>query len=163
MAKDCSFDIVSQVNLQEVDNALNQAVKEIDQRFDFKGSHTTVDWNDKEITLNTSDDFKIKSVVEVIKEKLVKREISIKALEFGKIENALGGRAKQVITIKQGIDQEQAKILTKLIKDSKIKVQAQIQGDAVRVSGKNKDDLQQVIQLIKNQDLQINLQFVNYR
>jgi len=163
MAKDCSFDIASTVNLQEVDNALNQAVKEINQRFDFKGSNTIIDWNKDEITINTCDEYKIQSVVDVIKEKLVKRDVSIKALDFGKIESSLGGKAKQVIKIKQGIEQEECKKLTKLIKDSRLKVQASIQGDVVRVSGKDKDDLQNVIQLIKNADLPINLQFTNYR
>lgn len=163
MSKENSFDIVSKVELQEVDNALNQTIKEIDQRFDFKGSNTSIEWNDKEININTIDEYKIKNVVDIIQEKLVKRGISIKALEFGKIENALGGRAKQNIIIKQGIEQENAKKITKLIKDSKLKVQAAVQGDTIRVTGKNKDDLQSVIQIIKNADLPLNLQFTNYR
>lgn len=163
MASDCSFDIVSKVNIQEVDNALNQVVKEINQRFDFKGSGTTIDWNDNEITINTSDEYKVNSTIEIIKEKLIKRDVSIKALDFSKLESSLGGKVKQSIKIKQGIEQELAKKIIKIIKDSKIKVQASLQSDIIRVSGKNKDDLQDVIQLTRKSDLPIDLQFVNYR
>ena len=163
MAKDSSFDIVSKVDLQEVDNALNQARKEIDQRFDFKGSDTKLDWNDKEITINTSDEFKVRNVVDISQEKLVKRGVSIKSLEFEKVESSLGSRYKQVIKIKQGIEAENARTIIKLIKDSKIKVQASVQDDIIRVSSKDKDDLQAIMQLIRNTDLPLSLQFTNYR
>lgn len=163
MAKDNSFDIVSQIDLQEVDNAINQSNKEISQRFDLKGTNTTVERNDTEISINAPDDMKLKNVVDILQTKLTQRGISLKALEYGKIEHALGGRAKQVIKLQQGIDKDQAKKITTLIKDSKIKVQASIQGESVRVSGKNRDDLQAAIQLLKEADLPMNLQFTNYR
>ncbi|ABW19505.1 YajQ family cyclic di-GMP-binding protein [Alkaliphilus oremlandii] len=163
MAKDNSFDIVSQIDLQEVDNAINQSSKEISQRFDLKGTNTTVERNDTEISINAPDDMKLKNVVDILQTKLTQRGISLKALEYGKIEHALGGRAKQVIKLQQGIDKDQAKKITTLIKDSKIKVQASIQGESVRVSGKNRDDLQAAIQLLKEADLPMNLQFTNYR
>ncbi len=163
MAKDNSFDIVSQIDLQEVDNAVNQSMKEISQRFDLKGTNTTVDRSDSEVTINASDELKLKNVIDILQTKLTQRNISLKALEYGKVEHALGGRAKQVIKLQQGIDKEQAKKITTLIKDSKIKVQASIQGEAVRISGKNRDDLQAAIQLIREADLPMNLQFTNYR
>lgn len=163
MAKDNSFDIVSQIDLQEVDNAINQSSKEISQRFDLKGTNTTIERNDTEVSINAPDDMKLKNVVDIFQTKLTQRGISLKALEYGKIEHALGGRAKQVIKLQQGIDKDQAKKITTLIKDSKIKVQASIQGESVRVSGKNRDDLQAAIQLLKEADLPMNLQFTNYR
>ncbi|QUH20296.1 YajQ family cyclic di-GMP-binding protein [Alkaliphilus sp. B6464] len=163
MAKDNSFDIVSQIDLQEVDNAVNQSMKEISQRFDLKGTNTTVDRSDSEVTINAPDELKLKNVIDILQTKLTQRNISLKALEYRKVEHALGGRAKQVIKLQQGIDKDQAKKITTLIKDSKIKVQASIQGEAVRVSGKNRDDLQAAIQLIREADLPMNLQFTNYR
>ncbi len=163
MAKDNSFDIVSQIDLSEVDNAINQSMKEISQRFDLKGSNTTVERNNEEVAINAPDDLKLKNVLDIFQTKLTQRGISLKALEYGKIEHALGGRAKQVIKLQQGIDKDQSKKITTLIKDSKIKVQASIQGDAVRVSGKNRDDLQAVMHLLKEADLPMNLQFTNYR
>ena len=162
-AKDCSFDIVSQVNMAEVDNAVNQTEKEINQRFDFKGSKTEIEKKEDEITIVSSDDFKLKNVIDILQTKMAKREVPLKAFEYQKVENSLGGRVKQIIKIKQGIDKEQAKTVTGLIKDSKIKVQASIQGDSIRVTGKNKDDLQEVIQLLRGADLPFNVQFTNYR
>ncbi len=162
-SKDPSFDIVSQVNMAEVDNAVNQADKEISQRFDFKGSNTTIERKEETIVIVTSDDFKLQNVVDILQTKLTKREVPLKSLEYGKVESSLGGRVKQEIKVRVGIDKDQAKVLTTLIKDSKIKVQAAIQGDSIRVTGKNKDDLQAVISLIRGADLPFNTQFTNYR
>jgi len=161
--KDSSFDIVSQVNLAEVDNALNQADKEITQRFDFKGSNTTIERKENVITINTSDDFKMQNVIDILQNKLIKREVPLKAMEYGKIETSLGGRVKQEIKIMVGLEKEQTKAITSLIKDTKIKVQAAIQGDIVRVTGKNKDDLQNIMQALKAADFEFNIQFTNYR
>ena len=163
MSQTNSFDIVSRVNLQEVDNAIHQALKEIGQRFDFKNTNTTIERKEEEVTLVSSDEFKLKNVVEIFRTKLAKRGVSLKALEYGNIESAFSGNVRQVIKINQGIDQEQAKKITKLIRDSKIKVQAMIQADIIRISGKNKDDLQEAIKLIREADLPINLEFTNYR
>ncbi|OGL40919.1 MAG: YajQ family cyclic di-GMP-binding protein [Candidatus Schekmanbacteria bacterium RIFCSPHIGHO2_02_FULL_38_11] len=158
-----SFDIVSRVNLQEIDNAIHQSQKEIGQRFDFKNTNTTIERKEEEVTLVSADEFKLKSVVEIFRTKIAKRGVSLKALEYGNIESAFSGNVRQVIKIKQGIDQEEAKKITKLIRDSKIKVQAMIQADIIRVSGKNKDDLQQAMKLIREADLPIHLEFTNYR
>jgi uncharacterized protein YajQ (UPF0234 family) len=165
MAQQNSFDIVSDVDLQEVDNALNQARKEISQRYDFKDSKSSIELNQKEktITLISDDDFKLKSVVDIVQSKLVKRGVSLKALRYGSIEPAAGGTVRQVIKLQVGIDKEDAKTIVKLIKDAKLKVQAQIMDDQVRVSGKSKDDLQTVIQLLRQADLSFAMQFVNYR
>lgn len=165
MAQQNSFDIVSQVDLQEVDNALNQARKEIGQRYDFKDSKTSIDLNqkDKQITILSDDDFRMKSVVDIVQSKLVKRGISLKALKYGKIEPAAGGAVRQVISLQVGIDKENAKAVTKLIKDSRIRVQAQIMEDQVRVSGKDKDDLQTVMKMLRESDFSFAMQFVNYR
>lgn len=163
MAKDPSFDIVSQVELQEVDNAINQALKEVLNRFDLKDSKTTIDRKDKEITIHTSDDFTLRQVIDILELRLTKRDVPLKAFEYGKVESSLGGRVKQDIKVRVGIDPEQAKKLTKLIKDSKLKVSAQIQGDTVRVTGKKRDDLQAVMQLIRDANFDFNTQFVNYR
>lgn len=163
MAKGNSFDIVSEVNLQEVDNAVSQSMKEINQRFDLKGTDTTIERNVLELLLNAQDDLKLKNVVDILQTKLTQRGVSLKGLDYGKIEHALGGRSKQVIKLQQGIDREQAKKITTLIKDSKMKVQASIQGEVIRVSAKKLDDLQAVIQLIKDADLPMSLQFTNYR
>ncbi len=162
-SKDSSFDIVSKVDVAEVDNALNQTEKEIIQRFDFKGSNTSIERKEDEVTIVTSDDFKLRNVVDIFQSKLTKREISLKSLDYGKVESSLGGRVKQIITIKQGISKEDAKKVLNIIKDTKLKVQASIQDDTVRVAGKNKDDLQAVMQALRNADLPIHLQFLNYR
>ncbi len=162
-SKDCSFDIVSKVDIMEVENAVNQTAKEISQRFDLKGTNTQIERSNDDVTISAEDDFKLRNVVDIFQTKLTKRNISLKALDYGKVESSLGGKVKQVIKIRQGIDKDQAKLLTSTIKDSKIKVQASIQGDAVRVSGKNKDDLQSIMQVLRSADLPMNLQFINYR
>jgi len=163
MAKDASFDIVSELDMQEMDNAVNQAVKELTSRFDFKGSKSSIDLSEKEIVLASDDEGKLRSVVEILESKVIKRGLSLKSLDYQKVEPASGGTVRQTVKIKQGIDQENAKKIIKLIKDSKIKVQASLQGDQVRVTGKNRDDLQAVIALLKNTDLPVALQFTNYR
>ena len=162
-AKDSSFDIVSQVNMQEIDNSIYQTDKEVGQRFDFKGSNTTIERTENEVTVVTSDDFKLRNVLDILQTKLAKREVPLKALEYCKVESSLGGRVKEIIKIQQGIDKEQAKILTNLVKNLKLKVQASVQGDIVRVSGKNKDDLQFVMQAVREADLPFSVQFINYR
>ncbi|MCX5750226.1 MAG: YajQ family cyclic di-GMP-binding protein [Candidatus Saganbacteria bacterium] len=164
MAQDASFDIVSKCNSQELDNAINTAMKEIENRFDFKGSVSKIEREGADkINLLSDDEFKLKSVIDILQGKLIKRGISLKFLEYGKVETALGGNAKQVITLKQGIQQEKAKEITKFIKDTKLKVRTQIQGDEIRVFGAKKDDLQTIIQLLRKQDFKIELQFANYR
>jgi uncharacterized protein YajQ (UPF0234 family) len=149
--------------MQEVDNAVNQARKEVGQRYDFKGTNTEIALENAEIRVVSSDDFKVKAVVEVLQGKMVRRQVPVKALTYGKVEPAAGGRARQTITVQQGIATEKARQIVKVIKDSKLKVQAQIQADQVRVSAKNRDDLQRVIQLLKQQDLDVALQFTNFR
>ena len=159
-----SFDVVSQLDLQEVDNALNQARKEVAQRYDFKDTATVIDWDKKEkISIESADDFKVKAVDEVLREKLARRQVPLKAIDFGAIEPGPGGRAKQEIKLKQGIDADRAREIVKVVKDAKLKVQAQIMGDQVRVSGKKRDDLQAAIQAIRARDLDLPLQFVNFR
>lgn len=160
-----SFDVVSQVDPQEIDNALNQTRKEITQRYDFKGTKTEIreEKENNVIHIVSDDEFKVKAVVDVLQSKLVRRGVSLKALVYGKVEPAAGGLAKQDITVQQGIDTEKARQIVKLIKDGKLKVQSQIQGDQVRVSGKKRDDLQAAIQLLKAQDLDLPLQFINFR
>lgn len=158
-----SFDVVSKVDRQEIDNALNQTRKEIGQRYDFKGSRTDIREEQEGLLIVSDDEFKVKAVVEVLQSKLVRRGINLKALVYGKIEPAAGGSAKQSITIQQGVDSDRAKAIVKAIKDAKMKVQAQIQEDQVRVSGKKRDDLQSAIQLLKEADFGLPLQFVNFR
>ena len=163
MVQDHSFDIVSKPNLLEMDNAIQMAMKEISNRFDFKGSISKIEKEAENIRLVSDDEFKLKNVVNVLQEKLAKRQLSLKFFEYGKIEESLGGNVKQLITVKQGIPQERAKEITKLIKNSGLKVQAQIQGDQIRVSASKIDDLQTVMQKLKAANLPIVLQFVNYR
>lgn len=163
MGKEFSFDIVSKINISELDNALNQTMAEVRQRFDFKGSISEIKKENDHLVVISEDEFKLKNVLDIFQNKLVKRGISIKFFDFGKVEPALGGTVKQTIKIKNGIDQENAKNIVKIIKDTKLKVQAQIQKDQIRVSGKSKDDLQMVIQTLKKANLPIELQFVNYR
>ena len=159
-----SFDIVSKVDPQEVDNAVNQAIKEISQRYDFKGSSSEIKWEKKEeITIVGDSDNRLKTIIDLLQGKFVKRGISLKSLEYGKVEDASGGLKRQVIKIRQGIPTEKGKEIVKVIKDSGLKVQGQIMDDQVRVSGKKIDDLQTVIQTLKTKDLDINLQFVNMR
>ena len=165
MAETFSFDIVSEVNLQEVDNAVNQARKEIAQRYDFKGSKSSIDVSPKEktITVVSDDEFKLKSVIDVLQDKLVKRGVHLKALKYGALEPAAGGTMRQLITLQIGIDKDNGKVIVKMIKETKLKVQAQIMDDQVRVSGKNKDDLQSVIALVRKAELPFAVQFTNYR
>lgn len=162
-AKENTFDIVSQVDLQEVTNAVNQAVKELKTRFDFKGSRSEISYDGEQITLIGDDEFKLKNVVDILESKFVKRDINMKALRYGKIEPAAKDTVRQRLSFVQGVDKEIARVITKLVKDSKIKVQASVQGDQVRVSGKNRDDLQKVMQLVKDHEFDIPLQFVNFR
>jgi uncharacterized protein YajQ (UPF0234 family) len=158
-----SFDAVSQVDRQEVDNAVNQARKEIAQRYDFKGSKTEIAVEGDAIHVDSEDDYKVKAAVDVLQSKLVRRGVSLKALVYGKMEPSAGGRAKQEITVQQGIDTDKARAIVKLVKERKLKVQAQIQADQVRISGKKRDDLQTVIQALKDEDFGLPLQFVNFR
>lgn len=165
MAETFSFDIVSEVNLQEIDNATNQARKEIAQRYDFKGSKSSIelDLKEKKITVASDDDFKLKAVIDILQTKLIKRGVPIKALDYGPVEGAAGGTVRQVIALRQGIDKENAKLLVKMIKDTKRKVQAQIMDDQVRVSGRVKDDLQAVMAMVRDAELKFAVQFTNYR
>jgi uncharacterized protein YajQ (UPF0234 family) len=163
MSKESSFQIVSEVNLQEIDNAVNQASKEISTRYDFKGSGADLAWDKEAITVFADNDFHVKSAVDVLQSKIIKRGISLKALDYQKIEPASGGTVRQKILIKQGIPQEKAKDIGKLLRDAKLKVQSQIEGDKLRISSKSKDELQHAIKLIKDQDYDIPLQFVNFR
>lgn len=165
MADTYSFDIVSEVDMQEVDNAYQQANKEISQRYDFKGSNSTIELDRKEkaLLVESDSDFRLKQVVEVLESKLIKRGIALKALTYGTVEAASKGGARQKITLQAGIDKESAKKITKMIKDMGLKVQATIQDDQVRVAGKAKDDLQEVMQNLKSADMPFAMQFINYR
>jgi len=165
MAQEFSFDIVSVLNMQEVDNAVNQTMKEILQRFDFRGSKSQIilDKDKKIVTLISDDESKLKSVVDILQTKLVKRGISLKALVYGKVEPALGSMVRQVVTLQQGISQEKAKDITKLIRDTGLKLRTQIQGDEIRVFSKSKDDLQTTIGMLREKDFGVPLQFANYR
>ena len=163
MAKENSFDIVSKTDYAEVTNALNQTEKEISQRFDFKGSKASVELQQKDLMLAAEDETKLRNMNDILQSKLVKRGISLKALDYQKVEPAAGGTVRQLVKIQQGIPTDKAKEVVKFIKDGKYKVQASIQGDQVRVSGKNKDDLQSVISLLKESELGIAMQFTNYR
>ncbi|HTO92972.1 MAG TPA: YajQ family cyclic di-GMP-binding protein [Bacteroidota bacterium] len=165
MADTFSFDIVSEVNLQETDNAINQARKEIVQRYDFKGSKSTIDLDlkEKKIAVVSDDDFKLKAVIDILQNKLIKRGVPLKALDYGAVEPASGGTVRQSIGLRVGIDKDNARLIVKMIKDTKIKVQAQIMDDQVRVSGKAKDDLQAVMKLIREAELKFAVQFTNYR
>ncbi|MDO8281525.1 MAG: YajQ family cyclic di-GMP-binding protein [Thermodesulfovibrionia bacterium] len=165
MASEHTFDIVSKVNLQEVLNAVDQSMKEILQRFDFKNSKSDIelDQDKNELTLTSDDEYKLKSVIDVLESKLVKRKVSLKALEYGKIEPAALNTVRQVVKLQQGVPIEKSKEIVKMIKNAKMKVQAEIQSDQVRVKGKKIDDLQEVMALIKAKDLGIHLEFVNFR
>ena len=165
MAQQSSFDIVSEVDVQEVDNALNQARKEIGQRYDFKDSKSSIELNQKEktVTLISDDDFKLKSVIDIVQSKLIKRGVPLKALRYGKAEPAANSTMRQVITLQVGIEKEDAKLVVKMIKDTKLRVQAQIMDDQIRVSAKDRDDLQSVIKMLRESDLSFAMQFVNYR
>ncbi|HTJ85993.1 MAG TPA: YajQ family cyclic di-GMP-binding protein [Terriglobales bacterium] len=160
-----TFDIVSKIDLQEVSNAIQQAMKEITTRFDLKDSKSSIvlEAKDNAIVLHSADEYKLKAVNDILQAKLVKRGISLKGLTYAPVESALGATAKQKITLQQGIPMEKAKAIVQLVKNSKKKVQASIQGDLVRVSGKDRDSLQEVIALLKQQDFGIDMQFTNYR
>lgn len=165
MADTYSFDIVSEIDMQEVDNAVQQASKEVQQRYDLKASNSTIelDKKGKIVTIESASEFNLKQVIDVLESKLVKRGIVLKALKYGEIEQGGHARSRQKITLQSGIDKENAKKVTKLIKDMGLKVQAQIQDEQVRVTGKAKDDLQQVMQELKSADLDFAMQFVNLR
>jgi uncharacterized protein YajQ (UPF0234 family) len=159
-----TFDIVSKIDLQEVSNAIQQATKEVTTRFDLKDSKSSIALEGKDaIILHSIDEYKLKAINDILQAKLVKRGISLKGLTYAAIESALGATAKQKITLQQGIPMEKAKAIVQLIKNSKKKAQASIQGDLVRISGKDRDTLQEVIALLKQQDFGIDLQFTNYR
>lgn len=163
MAKDSSFDIVSEVDMQEMDNSVNQAIKEISQRYDFKGSKAQIILEEDSLKLTAEDDYKINAMLDILKSKMIKRGVSIKSLDPGKIEGAAGGTLKQTVEIKKGLDKDKSKEVTAYIKNLKLKVQAQIMDDKVRVTASKKDDLQQVIQSLKAEDFGLDLQFTNYR
>ena len=163
MAAENSFDVVSKIDMAEVTNAVTQTLKEISQRFDFKGSKSAITQEKDALIVVSDDDYKLKSVIDILQNKLVKRGVPVKNLTYGKVEAALGGTVRQRIALQQGIPTDKAKEIVKAIKDSKIKVQAAIQAEQVRVSGKSRDDLQSVIQLLKGRDFGIALQFENYR
>src|SRR5579871_3076194 len=159
-----TFDVVSKIDLQEVSNAIQQAMKEVTTRFDLKDSKSSIAMEGKDaIILHSADDYKLKAVNDILQQKLVKRGISLKGLTYGAVEPAAGGTAKQKITLQQGIAVEKAREIVKLIKDSKKKVQASIQGDLVRISGKDRDTLQEVIAMLRAKDFGIDLKFTNYR
>ncbi|MBF0350319.1 MAG: YajQ family cyclic di-GMP-binding protein [SAR324 cluster bacterium] len=160
----CSFDIVCEVNLQELDNGVNQAKREIETRYDFKGSHCEIEL-DKEkssVLLTADDDMKMKMVIDILLTKLIKRSVPVKSIVYGKTEPT-GRLLKKTLTVQQGLSKEQCKKITTCIKDSKLKVQAQVMGEQVRVTGKSKDDLQQIMGLLKGMELDFDLQFTNYR
>jgi cyclic-di-GMP-binding protein len=164
MAKqDFSFDIVSQVSMPEVANAVDQARREIAQRFDFKNTGTSITQDDKLIEVRSSTEDRLKAATEVLKEKAVRREVSLKALHFGPVQPAAKGTSKQVINVNVGISEEKAREIVKFVKGLKVKVQSQVQGDQVRISSKAKDDLQTVIRAVKEHDFDVPLQFVNFR
>jgi len=160
---DFSFDVVSKVDEQELDNALNQTRKEIEGRFDFKNSKTTVDQTKEKITITTDDELKLRNVVDILQSRANKRGIAIKAFDFGTVEPAAGNAVRQIVTVKSGIPKDKAKPLIEAIKAAKLKVTAQIQDEQIRVSSKSKDDLQKAQALLKACDTDVPLQFTNYR
>ena len=163
MASECSFDIASKVDLQEVDNAVHQTTREIGQRFNFKGSAAGVTREESALVLTGEDAFKLRQVLDILEGKLVKRQVPLKALTRGTVESAKGGQVRQRIEIQQGIPMEKAREIVKLIKGTKHKVQAQIQEGQIRVFGRDKDELQAVIQFLRQQELGIHMQVMNYR
>lgn len=158
-----SFDIVSKIDLQEVNNAINQATKEIAQRFDFKGSKTAITLEKENINIATDDECRLKNVIDILENKFIKRSIPVKALQHGTIVSSLGGTVKQSITIQQGIPKEKTKEIVKILKDLKLKIQTQIQNDQIRVVGKSKDDLQSVMKHLRESNLDVNMQFTNFK
>jgi cyclic-di-GMP-binding protein len=162
---DNSFDVVSKIELPEVSNAIQQALKEIQQRYDLKGSNSTIQLveKDNKVLLASADDFKLKAVIEILEQKLIKRKVSLKGLEYGVVTPAAGSTVRQEIKLQQGIDADKARKIVQAIKDSKKKVQVSIQGDLLRVAGKDRDTLQEVMQLLRSGDFGLDLQFINYR
>lgn len=163
MASENSFDIVSKMDMQEMTNAITQTEKEIASRFDFKGSKSTLTLEKETLVLVSDDDYKLGALIDVLQSKMVKRGLPIKNIEYEKVEPASMGTVRQRLKLKQGIDQENAKKINILIRDSKLKVKSQIQGDQIRVTGKNRDDLQAIIQLLRKADLPLDLQFTNLK
>ena len=165
MAKSCSFDIVSEVDMAEVQNAINQAVMEIRQRYDFKGSKSEIQLEPKEnqLVLISDDEFKLKAVDDILQSKLVRRQVSLKALDYGTVEQAGGNTVRQIVKLQQGIPQDKGKEIVKFLKTVGVKVQGQIMDDQVRVSGKSRDDLQTTITALKDKDFDISMNFTNYR
>jgi uncharacterized protein YajQ (UPF0234 family) len=163
MAQQNSFDIVSEVDRAEITNAINQTVKEVRQRFDFKGSAANVALEEKELVLTAEDETRLRNMNDILQQKLVRRGVPLKAFSYGKVEQAAGGTVRQHVTIQQGIPQEKAKEIVRYIKDTKAKVQAAIQGDVVRITGKDRDTLQDIIAKLKAKDFNIDMQFTNYR
>jgi len=163
MSSESSFDIVSKVDMQEMNNAIQQAIKEIETRFDFKGSKSSISLEKDQLVVVSDDEFKLQNVLDILYGKMTKRGISIKNLDHSKVEPAASSTVRQKIGLKQGIDQDNAKKINILIRDSKLKVKSQIQGDQIRVTGKSRDDLQAIIALLRKSDIQLDLQFVNMR
>lgn len=165
MANQYSFDIVSEIDMQEIDNAVNQASKEVQQRYDLKDTGSSFELNkgDKKITILSKDEYTLKTIIDVLQNKMIKRGISLKALDYANIEPASNGTVRQMVTLQSGISKENAKKIVKMIKDTKMKVQAAIQDEQVRVTGKDKDDLQEVISMLKGADLDFAVQFTNYK
>ncbi len=163
MAQQNTFDIASEIDYAEINNALNQTIKEVRQRFDFKGSNANVVLEGKELLLTAEDEMRLKNMNDILQQKLVRRQVPLKAFSYGTVEAAGGGTVRQRVAIQQGIPQDKAKEIVKFIKDSKAKVQASIQGDIVRVSGKDRDTLQDIIAKLKTKDFGINMQYTNYR
>ncbi|WP_342561446.1 YajQ family cyclic di-GMP-binding protein [Paenibacillus sp. FSL R7-0345] len=163
MSSESSFDIVSKMDMQELTNAVHQTEKEIDNRFDFKNSKSSLKLEKDALIIASEDEYKLNAVIDILQSKMVKRGITLKNLDFGKIEPAALGTIRQRLGLKQGIDQENAKKINILIRDSKLKVKSQIQGDTIRVTGKSRDDLQQIIQILRKADLPLDLQFNNLK
>ncbi|AIQ47791.1 hypothetical protein R70723_19240 [Paenibacillus sp. FSL R7-0273] len=163
MSSESSFDIVSKMDMQELTNAVNQTEKEIDNRFDFKNSKSSLKLEKDALIIASEDEYKLNAVIDILQSKMVKRGITLKNLDFGKIEPAALGTVRQRLGLKQGIDQENAKKINILIRDSKLKVKSQIQGDTIRVTGKSRDDLQQIITILRKADLPLDLQFNNLK
>ena len=163
MSKDSSFDIVSKVHFSEVTNAITQTMKEIATRYDFKGSKSEVSLDKEELVLVSDDEYKMDQLKDVLFSKLIKRGVPVKNLDYGKIEKASGGTVRQRAKLVQGIDKENAKKINTIIKNSGVKVKSQVQDDQVRISGKSRDDLQKIISLVREADLSIDVQFINYR
>lgn len=163
MASENSFDIVSKMDMQELNNAINQAEREIENRFDFKGSKSSLKLEKDALVIVSDDEYKLNAVIDILQTKMVKRGLSLKNVDYGKIEPASMGTVRQRLSLKQGIDQENAKKINILIRDSKLKVKSQVQGDQIRVTGKSKNDLQAVMQLLLKADLPLDLQFTNLK